>query len=159
VPNPQAARLLQVIKDKGWVPVRSELAVVSHTIGVATRVDLVCLDPTTDRFVLVSWKTGYKNAPTQMSSAGASESDARMKPPLAHVPDNERERNQAQLLCEYLILTRDYGMDVSRALIVYIRFDDDDPNRVAIDTAAGWWWNKPDVCNAVWDHLKAHGSR
>jgi hypothetical protein len=156
--NPQASRLLQVVKDKGWIPVRAELGIVSHTIGVATRVDLVCFDPDpqVERFVLVSWKTGYKNIVTQMTGPSSSNgpNESMMKAPLDTVPDNERSRNQLQLLCEYLILTKEYSLDLAQALIVYIRVSEEDENRVIIDTAAPWWWNKPDLCNAVWDHLK-----
>lgn len=162
VANAQASKLIQVIKDKGWIPVRSELAIMSSTIELATRVDLICFDPDVRRFVLVSWKTGYKNIVTQMSQGTDMDGCDPMRAPLDFVPDNDRSRNQLQLLCEYLILIKEYGMDLVQALIVYIRFDEDDENRVVIDTAASWWWNKPELCDSVWEALKErkrHGSR
>jgi len=154
-PNAQAAQLLQVIKDKGWIPVRSELAVVCAAIGVATRMDLVCFDPAQDRFIHISWKTGYKDVLTQATTAGPD--DDRLRAPLEHVPDNGRSWNQVQLLCEYLILTKQYQLDIAQSIIVYIRCDSEDINRVLFDSAAAWWWNRPETREAVWDELVRHG--
>lgn len=151
IPNAQAAQLLQVIKDKGWAPVRCELGVMAPEIGTATRVDMVCFDPMQSKFIHVSWKTGYKNVlkqPTVVENERAS-----LRAPLVGVPDNERTWNQMQLLCEYLILNRRYQLDIAQSIIIYIRCDADDINRVLFDSAAPWWWNKPEVQNSVWDEL------
>ena len=150
--NTDAHRLLCIIKDKGWIPIHSELAIVSHTIMVATRVDLVCWDPSTERFVLVSWKTGYSNVATQMTSV--DETTRHMKPPLDAIASNARECNQAQLMLEYLILTKEYQLDIGCALVIYARCGRESPDEIVIDKAASWWWNRPDVRDSVWEHLK-----
>lgn len=154
-PNTQARRLLQVIQDKGWVPVRSELAVSSPTISVATRVDLICLNPATGRLVLVSWKTGYMDIEAQMQrSSSSGDQKQRMLSPLHGIEETHRQKNQVQLLCEYLILVKEYNLDIECALVVYIRCNKKDANRVIIDEAESWWWKRPETRTAVWNALQ-----
>jgi hypothetical protein len=154
-PNEQAKQLLQTVKDFGWIPIHSEMAIVSMTMRLATRVDLLAYDPGSMTFILVSWKTGYKEVQTQISASRSQSSCLFMNSPLDKIPDNERERNQLQLLCEYMILTQEYQLEISRALVIYIHFDKTDANRKLVDAAAGWWWNQAEIQTQFWDAMRS----
>jgi hypothetical protein len=171
--NPLAKSLLDTLQTYRWIPFRSELHVVCKHMNLVTSVDLLCLNPvisadtdaqlaTRYNNVIVSWKTGYKDIETQQKIPTGTSSSATenfMREPLIHIPDNERERNQLQLLCEYLILTRCYKLDIHKCIIVYISCDKHNPDKRILDSAAAWWWKDTDTQDKVWDAMHQESPR
>lgn len=167
--NEQARRLLQSIDEFGWISIHSELAIISDSMNLVTRTDLLAFDARSRTFVLVSWKTGYKDIESQitcgnpLSNATTKSQPGRnehyMNSPLDMVPDNERERNQLQLLCEYMILKKEYQLEISKAVVIYIHFDKSDLNRKIIDNAAWWWWNREELQENFWNVMTSDKKR
>lgn len=143
-PTALASRLLLAVREMGWTPVHSEMGIACPPLKLATQVDCLCYDVSRSEFILVSWKTGYRDVEKQIDTSRQTHIDGKhartMNHPLAFVTDNERERNQLQLMCEYLILERQYDIKPAKAVVFYACGGKDGDEKIVTDWAAWWWW-------------------
>lgn len=142
--NKFAASAIRFLKNKGWRPVCSELALFSPEFDLATRIDILCATMQRE-YVLVSIKTGY---------SGLDKEKARFKfrKPLDSLDDTQRIRHQLQLLIEKLILERNYQMPILRCGVLYVNSDPKDDDRLMWRTPESY--HIPDIVQSqIWTAL------
>jgi len=96
-------KALAVLLDaKGYLPERSQLVVGSLQCGVATKIDLLCLDLIHHVYVVIECKVGY--------DYGDCGSDVKMSAPFEAFDARVSNQIQLQLLGSMILLEKHFGL-------------------------------------------------
>lgn len=142
--NKYARAAIRVLEERRYYPLRSEVAIYSPEMDIATQVDLICL---TDelKYVLISIKTGY--------SRYMNESEKFFfKHPIDDVYDTQKNRHQLQVLIEKMILERTYHITIAKTEVMYIRSDSDAIDMISFLNSAKLHF-PDDIEDRIWSGL------
>jgi hypothetical protein len=106
-------RILKLLLTKGWIPVASELMVYDEELKIATAIDLIVLEVTTQKMFFIELKTGYEN-----EEYGIHPTDKGMSKPLNKIANCPQNRHQLQLLMTLLIVQRGHKFKPDGAFIL-----------------------------------------
>jgi len=110
--HPWSRVILEKIFEYKWVPLASEFMVYDEDIGIATKIDLICLsyETGTKCLVFIELKTGYDGI--FLLSYGA------MAKPFSRYGNSYKNQASFQITCGYILAKHKYGFDAPSALCV-----------------------------------------
>ena len=111
--DPCTIRILNLFITKGWVPVMSELPIYNEDWRTATSIDLIVVELTTSKIIVIEIKTGYEE-----EEYGEHPTDKVMRTPMNHVINCPKNRHVMQLLGMLIMLKNRYGVSVDDAFVL-----------------------------------------
>ena len=125
--HPWTKRILEyVICQMKWFPIQCEYPVFDEDLRMATKMDLMCVDPATGELRFIELKTGYK--------ATFENSDGRMSKCLRFMPNSPLNWANIQLTATVIMLLRQIpSINIDQTQSFVIRIDDDDIYAYHID--------------------------
>ncbi|MCJ7637750.1 MAG: hypothetical protein MUO21_09705 [Nitrososphaeraceae archaeon] len=107
---------MQALKDYNIVPIESEVPIICEHIDLATSIDIIGLNKSTNAPVLISIKTGYNNNIQKKTIQ-------KMNTPLHEIDNCPLNHHQLQGLIERYILKREYNITINDYFILYLNHD------------------------------------
>ena len=128
---PRFDEVKRAIEERGWTPVRAQVAVGCQTLRLGTMVDVVCLDDKGET-VLVELKCGFDDY-YDVETPGF------MNYPFEDLPLTFRNRHYVQLLVTAWLYSHAFPAErISCAVILHVYTDKDDCIRSAVSAVPPW---------------------
>lgn len=113
---PHTRALLKFLYNQKWEPSKAQFVVSDPTLGVATAMDLLCMDLANSRWIVVELKVGYDYAECAVKGS-------MMQHPFSKWDTSIRNQHHLQLLGTTLLFERSHSAAASLPILsVLIRF-------------------------------------
>lgn len=109
-------RILDKLVTLGFVPIASEFPIFDEQSGIATQIDLICIDAKTFEICVFELKSGGTNPDDFISPT----TKKMMRGALADCPDTPYNRAAIQLIISCIILQQRYDIFVDRGYVMHV---------------------------------------
>ena len=105
------------IKNKNFIPYRTEWSVYSEEHDIAGQIDAIFIDSETGEYILVDWK---RVSNMEYESTSPFQNERFGKAPFNDIPDTNFGHYTLQVRLYEMILKKFYGIKISKKLLVQI---------------------------------------
>lgn len=120
--DPCAAKLLHhICHTRKWIPVAAQLPMYSPSLGLATAIDLLCVDEATRRrLILVEVKSTWSRlgSPAQMDACYRTVAQGGRGTDV--LPQSRYMQHQLQLWAMWYMLRADFGIEADESLVIRV---------------------------------------